>query len=189
MRPAYDIGHGHLSAGLRVNWRPPAFGLLAVGGERADRCKMGARATTVLRIRCAVQPETAFTFVRSVARTIGSNRIRLKSAVEAAPCPIRECSRAVWGRQQRLCGCDSSVGTYEEVGFVRRKKGSMHLQSRANVPATARGGHDCPSLSWRRAPHASADGYGRSVPPHVRGRVRKLTSIRFRYAYGKVQTR
>ena len=32
-------GYGHLSAGLRVNWRPPAFGLLAVGSMRADRCK------------------------------------------------------------------------------------------------------------------------------------------------------
>ena len=31
------------------------------------------------------------------------------------------------------------------------------------------------------------DGYGQSVPPHVRGRTRKLTSIRFRYAYEKVQ--
>ena len=29
----------------------------------------------------------------------------------------------------------------------------------------------------------------RSVPPHVRGRARRLTSIRFRYAYGKVQAR
>ena len=39
MRPACDMGYGHLSAGLLVNWRPPAFGPLAVGGERADRCK------------------------------------------------------------------------------------------------------------------------------------------------------
>ena len=33
------------------------------------------------------------------------------------------------------------------------------------------------------------NGYRRSVPPHVRGRARRLTSIRFRYAYGKVQAR
>lgn len=40
---------------------------------------------TALRMRCAVQPETAFTFVRSVAGTIDSNRVRPKSAVRAAP--------------------------------------------------------------------------------------------------------
>ena len=40
-----------------------------------------------------------------------------------------------------------------------------------------------------RTQQYSADGYGRSVPPHVRTRTRRLTSIRFRYAYGKVQER
>ena len=86
----------------------------------------------------------------------------------------------------RCCGCDSPVDTYGEVGFVRREKGSMHLQPRADVPAAANGGHDHPSLSWGRAPQAP-NGYCRSVPPRVRGRARRLTSIRFRYAYGKVQ--
>ena len=73
-----------------------------------------------------------------------------------------------------------------EVGFVRREKGSMHLLSRANVPAAPNGGHDRPSLSSERAPQAP-NGYCRSVPPHVRGRAQRLTSIRFRYAYGKIQ--
>ena len=43
-------------------------------------------------------------------------------------------------------------GRAREVGFVRREKGSMHLQSHADVPAAANGGHDRPSLSRKRAP-------------------------------------
>ena len=49
------------------------------------------------------------------------------------------------------CGCDSPVGTYEDVGFVRREKDNIHLRSHANASTAANGRHDRPSLSWSAA--------------------------------------
>ena len=46
-------------------------------------------------------------------------------------------------------------------------------------------GNESSAAKIPRLPNA----YCRSVPPHVRARVRRLMSIRFRYAYGNVQAR
>ena len=69
--------------------------------------------------------------------------------------------------------------TPEYAGHVRQPK----LLPPSSIPPSSN-----PNLhgSTERI-HANADGNGRSVPPHVRAKTRKLTSIRFRYAYGKVQ--
>ena len=57
-------------------------------------------------------------------------------------------------------------------------------QFRGKARPSDRSAHSVAALI-PRAPN----GYCRSVPPHVRGRAQSLTSIRFRYAYGKLQAR
>ena len=121
------------------------------------------------------------------------------SATASPPCSSRPSSRSrdtPASSTARRAGpasgppraADATTGTRNEPGR-RRTSGSARSEKIGGAPSIGRITPGRGQASPHPPEPERLQRLRRSVPPHVRGRARKLTSIRFRYACGKAQAR